>query len=904
MKDGGFEAAGAVIGDVTALATSNSKYKGGQRGRAIGGGVGTAIGTAIGVPGVGQAVGSLVGGLIGGASDKKKMIEDYDEVASKRYQTLNLNTNVNPYGAADYMEEGGMAGMASSLGMGALGALGELTDTTETENLIDAMMGKLPRTFRKGGVVKKGYHRMPDGSVMPNSKMYAYGGVIGGEDPVKPVTPAKYLNQKEVDADVNVAKGILTRQNADPYFINNVKVGYVGDPKIKFVGDTNQATINRATTLPKDISFDMLENTSEGYGYYHPQEGTFIPVDMQAITMKYGKKTATKPIADMAKLKDGGLIGDPPVKKEPPSVYKINPVTRKLNPKYNFPAYDYEVSNKDKQEYDRMYNDAAADTTGFYNNMVAPAWGSYASGTSSRSGDVQKGRLKTALLRQNILDDAKAGLKESTYNQFTAFPVSKKPLKDGGMIKKYADGGLTEGGGDPVRELINIEKGEILIDPVTLDVIREYENPNRYKKHEKNPQKEPIGNFTMIEEGKVVIPKKYAERYKKGDILTRKSIVGEILKNQMLNPDQNDPRMTTDARYAQAGIVSGGGERKGKAMAFDWTNNIVIPGGKPRYPIAGIADTAVDGLPQFPAGATGAQLPVYDDQVDVAAVNAQAEIDMPWKLPKSLEITAPAGSVSDPRVQTPVNKKMIASKIMGALPTAFGITNALGIDPYLKYDENTQFDTAKAYVGGMETEPNIDASLGAIRRTNANRNKMLNNFNSPSVRAEVASNQEALLGAEAGVIQNKENLAMELRNRKRETLGNLEVAQGANRLDMRRQLMNELRMDKANRENLVHQGISEGATNFQKSVMDEERIKALNSVAEFYNIDPYSASLLVDQHAFMPYVTDALAKLSGNIPGTGTTKMAPSAEIGSVTRDRVGNVKTSKKTVVKKPTKG
>ncbi len=108
-----------------------------------------------------------------------------------------------------------------------------------------------------------------------------------------------------------------------------------------------------------------------------------------------------------------------------------------LTPSYHFPAYNYDVSQLGRAEYERLFNNAVSDTSYFDRTQVQPAWGSYASATSTRPQDIQEQRLQYALLRQNILEDAKDKLKQQRsqqeYNQFSAFPVSKKPLQTGGF---------------------------------------------------------------------------------------------------------------------------------------------------------------------------------------------------------------------------------------------------------------------------------------------------------------------------------------------------------------------------------------------------------------------------------------------------------------------------------------
>lgn len=392
------------------------------------------------------------------------------------------------------------------------------------------------------------------------------------------------------------------------------------------------------------------------------------------------------------------------------------------------------------------------------------------------------------------------------------------------------------------RVMVNIEKGEILIDPISLEVVREYNNENRYKPHSKNPEDEALGNFTMIDQGHVVIPKEYASRYVNGDRLVRKSIIAEILKNQANNPQQNAPR--AGAPFAKKGYTPG--------IWPDDGNSPYAPGDAEYVSPIDVISALDDPISYLSA--------VHTHPADPRKPRVGPEMAAGFDFSKTGK---DGGGEEDPPPGT--NFRLKAAQALPFFASAYGITNALGIDPFLKYDENTQMDAAKAYIEGMETNPNIEASKAAIRRQNANRNKMLQNFNSPSTRAEVAAGNVDVLAAEGNLIQNAVNTATEMRNKKRETLARLEESQGANRLNMRQSLMNELRQDKANRENLVHSGISEISQNYQTQVMDMERIKALNTLGEFYKLDPYSSNLLIDDGVFLNKVMETLGRLKGGV---------------------------------------
>lgn len=475
--------------------------------------------------------------------------------------------------------------------------------------------------------------------------------------------------------------------------------------------------------------------------------------------------------------------------------------------------------------------------------------------------------------------------------------MSNKDDYSGTVVKRanFAKnfGGKKAGGGmsdqpEMERSMVNVEKGELLIDPITLEVVRDYDNPNRYKEHSKKSMFEPVGNFTMINQGQVVIPKKFAKRFKYGDELARKSIVAEILKNQA----NEGTEYTGSVPMAADGMIMDNRPPRvtgGPMEMLDMWNaydpaTAQLPGGfNSDTPANTFGRSFFNGDTPMTAG-----MPGDFGNASPAAVLNPGSIGGGWQT----NDRTPAGKPG-----AGLNKNLLSAKIMGAIPTAYGITNALGTDPFLRYDENTQFDSAKSYIQDMETSPNIESAKAAIRRTNAGRNQILNNFNSPATRSEVAANNVAGLKAEGDLIQNASNVSMDARNRKRQTLASLEEQQGQGRLNMRQQLMNELRMDKANRENLVHQGLSEAATNYNTGVMDQERIKALNTMANYYQLTPYAASLLEDQGEYMNRIMEGLGGLKGT-PGIRPVGAGKRTDVSSTTRDRVGNVKQTKDTKI------
>ena len=115
----------------------------------------------------------------------------------------------------------------------------------------------------------------------------------GGEDPKEKPKKNVYTSQKEIDADNRWVQEFLLRKGA-PNAATTIVGRNVGDAKPKFIVPNGMPMANNPmlkTVLPLGISINDVFQTNDGqYGYYHPQEGTFIQVDPQAIYTRYGAK--------------------------------------------------------------------------------------------------------------------------------------------------------------------------------------------------------------------------------------------------------------------------------------------------------------------------------------------------------------------------------------------------------------------------------------------------------------------------------------------------------------------------------------------------------------------------------------------------------------------------------------
>ncbi len=125
---------------------------------------------------------------------------------------------------------------------------------------------------------------------MINSRLRAN---LGGEDPKASPPKKVYTSQADISRDNAWVQDFLLRHNS-PMASQMVVGRNVGDAKPKFVYAMNSIQPDRPvlqTALPMGVSINDVFQTKDGqYGYYHPQQGTFIQVDPQAIYAKYGKK--------------------------------------------------------------------------------------------------------------------------------------------------------------------------------------------------------------------------------------------------------------------------------------------------------------------------------------------------------------------------------------------------------------------------------------------------------------------------------------------------------------------------------------------------------------------------------------------------------------------------------------
>ena len=113
-----------------------------------------------------------------------------------------------------------------------------------------------------------------------------------GDDP--PKKKAVFTSQVQIDQANTFLRDLLRRQGVDETQIMNTYAGRnIGDAIPEFVTNGQQNTTPRATNLPSGVTINDVVSSQQGYGYFHPQEGTWIPVDISAVTQRYGQNKSS-----------------------------------------------------------------------------------------------------------------------------------------------------------------------------------------------------------------------------------------------------------------------------------------------------------------------------------------------------------------------------------------------------------------------------------------------------------------------------------------------------------------------------------------------------------------------------------------------------------------------------------
>jgi len=479
----------------------------------------------------------------------------------------------------------------------------------------------------------------------------------------------------------------------------------------------------------------------------------------------------------------------------------------------------------------------------------------------------------------------------------------------------YAEDGLVlPGVGDKVQ--VNIEKDELLVDPSKMEVLQKFDS-KRYKRHAKDKSQEHKGNFIEMDASHVIIPRKKADAFKNGDRIARRSIIAQIMEDQEQNgietnqgvqyaKDGKGPdfgKMTKDEIKAQQQyLISKGAKIKDDGLYGPKTKAALKQyGAMPTN--NGITDIEAEYISSSTKPAmnyASAILPGFDASANLENFVGQRDLSTnPIAKPRNIKVgqmDVPNKSFVAPEIaegyksrkptflektglaniELPEVNKMKAARAMNFLPTAVGLMQAGQNDPFLQYDDNGQLDAAKAMIQQMPTEENTEASRAAVAQGQSSYLKAMRNVNSPSARAEVADFMLKSQGQAGLIEQDKENRRVQRVTQKLGMLADMEQKQGADRLQARNKFALESSQDRAARQGLIHSAISEGAVNFGKSVMDEERIDIANSMLKYNKVNVGGGANVINEDS--DAVNTAIANVASILPGP----MATSYQVPSI----------------------
>lgn len=120
--------------------------------------------------------------------------------------------------------------------------------------------------------------------------------------------------------------------------------------------------------------------------------------------------------------------------------------------------------------------------------------------------------------------------------------------------------------GQPQQNMIDIEKGELRIDPKSGKILQEYTGINpktstRYQRHNVDPDSEPGANYVHADPGQFIVTVKDAKNFKNADINNDTITKGTIMRNIVHNKNKNEGNYRKGSyvvepnKYAQGSTV-------------------------------------------------------------------------------------------------------------------------------------------------------------------------------------------------------------------------------------------------------------------------------------------------------------------------------------------------------------
>lgn len=407
----------------------------------------------------------------------------------------------------------------------------------------------------------------------------------------------------------------------------------------------------------------------------------------------------------------------------------------------------------------------------------------------------------------------------------------------------------------PQTRLVNIEKGELLTD-IEGNILTTFDNPNIYSPHADNKFKEPKGNFVELPVDAIVIPKDKAKIFKKQGLIARNSIIAQILKEQALDPNFNDP----DKDATNTDQFAGGGKVDPPKVG-----KLIHP--KYRRAIDGFNVTP-DPDPVVPVVVNPAQ-----QAVDQGLVAIQPSAPKTFETPMtSLQQAGFDASLSgiDPNVVKPaagnnnkLNWSTIGRRAMAFLPGLAQTAQSFAGDPDLAMVNNGRFDDARANIQQVPDQVNIQDQLADADRALAVGMNILGS-NDPSARSQAGVMMANTALNKGKVRAEGQRMNTQLRVNKLAQLADLDLKQGVSEQQEQLRMQNETRMNKAANRNIRNNALSEGYTNFALMDNDDKKIEMINSITKFADIDPYSRKIIQEDPEAQNFIYEFILQHAGS----------------------------------------
>lgn len=364
---------------------------------------------------------------------------------------------------------------------------------------------------------------------------------------------------------------------------------------------------------------------------------------------------------------------------------------------------------------------------------------------------------------------------------------------------QYRSANFYAEGGDILSTEINIEKGEIRIDPNTGKVINEYNGINPitgglYEPHAKGKKSESQNNMTIANEGDFIITKAKAKDYKKSldnnDKIARETILMNIRNNKL----EKEGGLQSKAKYALGDFVR---------------NPLLAPAINPQFNISSYQ--------------TNLPTPVSTDIRGSYTPSAQP-------------VTQGSNNVLD-------NVTKFAPSIYNIGQGLFGKVDNIGQqrrvnNPYLKN-----------VLGNLPQDVNLQPVINDINLAAEGANRdILNNTNNSAVyranRQQLASNTGRQL---AGVRLQQQDMNNQIRSQRAGIYSNLgaqDMQEQARVRDLNLNIDNMNRQNRGAKDNLLTTGLSQlqqtvmnEKANSQKAAMDKYQLDLLKQI--YPSIAPY-----------------------------------------------------------------